>query len=131
MPTPPADEGPIVTELNIAEQARSKTLDFKVFQDVQKNLQPEQRALHQTDKDNLEPSMFDQSPEKGKKVKNPCINHPYNHMEYIDHTEKTGICSECIYEHYQLGHKIFSIGEVEKDVRQLLMNLERDTLDIL
>ncbi len=79
----------------MAEQAKKKTLDFNIFQDVQKNMKPEQAAIHQSSRDNIDPQ-----PTNAQKVKNPCVKHPYNHMEYICHTERIGICSECLFEHY-------------------------------
>ena len=64
-------------------------------------------------------------------VANHCINHPTNVMEYICETEKLGFCSECLFKHYQLGHEIISIETSEQDIWELLMNMEKDCLDIL
>jgi hypothetical protein len=34
--------------------------------------------------------------EFGRRIVNPCPNHPYNEVMYLNKSERIGICPECI-----------------------------------
>lgn len=54
-----------------------------------------------------------------------------NEIAFLDKTTKRGACSECIPELTKLNHELMPINATVFEIRDVMMNLECNMLDLL
>ena len=64
-------------------------------------------------------------------VLNPCPSHIMNEISYLDKTTKQGACSECLPELARLNHELMPLNATVFEVRDVMMNLEANMLELL
>ena len=64
-------------------------------------------------------------------VMNPCPTHNNQEIEYMDKTERKGLCRDCVQSAVDLHHEILSVKDVKEDVNDLLVQLESNTMKML
>ncbi len=57
--------------------------------------------------------------------------HPTNEITFLDKTTKTGVCSECVNQLTQQHHELMPIQSTVKEVKDLLVTLEVNMLELL
>lgn len=57
--------------------------------------------------------------------------HLMNEISFLDKTTKRGACSECIPELSKLNHELMPINATIFEVREVMMNLECNMLELL
>ena len=64
-------------------------------------------------------------------VVNPCLLHNNQEIEYLDKTERRGLCKDCLQVAQDSHHEILSVADVKDDVDALLVQLEGNTAQML
>lgn len=62
---------------------------------------------------------------------NPCPSHVMNEITFLDKTTRSGVCSECVGELTRMNHELMPIHSTVQEVREVMMNLEVNMLDLL
>ena len=64
-------------------------------------------------------------------ILNPCPQHLMNEISFLDKTTRQGACSECIPDLTRQNHELMPIHATLYEVRDVMMNLECNMLDLL
>jgi hypothetical protein len=62
---------------------------------------------------------------------NPCPKHYNKEIEYIDKTEKKGLCRDCLLPAQDLNHEVLTMQDVKDNVNVCLMQLESSAMKML
>ena len=62
---------------------------------------------------------------------NPCPLHNNQEIEYLDKTERRGLCKDCVREAHDSHHEVLTMTDVKSDVNSLLIQLESNTSQML
>jgi hypothetical protein len=54
-----------------------------------------------------------------------------NEITFLDKTSRTGVCSECVGQLTQLNHELMPIHSTIQEVKDVIMNLEVNMMNLL